>query len=87
MYWNESQIRLTVLDGNVEHDLYTNPFPISNNEAAFRKPYYFLLNLAVGGSFTGHYNADEITAPLPGKLFIDYVRVKKWNGRGSFFFR
>lgn len=83
MYWNESQIRLTVLDGNVEHDLYTNPFPISNNEAAFRKPYYFILNLAVGGSFTGHYNADEITAPLPGKLFIDYVRVKKWNGQGE----
>ena len=83
MYWNESQIRLTVVDGNTEHDLYTNPFPIGPNEEAFKKPYYFLLNLAVGGSFTGFYNSDEITAPFPGKLYIDYVRVKEWNGQGE----
>ena len=83
MYWNESQIRLTVVDGNSEHDLYTNPFPIGPNEGAFTKPYYFLLNLAVGGSFTGFYDADDITAPLPGKLYIDYVRVKEWNGQGE----
>ena len=83
MYWNESQIRLTVVDGNNEYDLYTNPFPIGPNEEAFKKPYYFLLNLAVGGSFTGFYNSDDITAPLPGKLYIDYVRVKEWNGQGE----
>jgi len=83
MYWNESQIRLTVVDGSTEHDLYTNPFPISPNEEAFKKPYYFLLNLAVGGSFTGFYGDDDITAPLPGKLYIDYVRVKEWNGQGE----
>lgn len=83
MYWNESQIRLTVVDGNNEHDLYTNPFPIGPNEEAFTKPYYFLLNLAVGGSFTGFYDADDISAPLPGKLYIDYVRVKEWNGQGE----
>jgi beta-glucanase (GH16 family) len=42
-----------------------------------------LLNLAVGGSFTGHYGDDDISAPLPGKLYIDYVRVKDWNGQGE----
>lgn len=83
MYWNESQIRLTVVDGTNEYDLYTNPFPIGPNEEAFKKPYYFLLNLAVGGSFTGFYGADDITAPLPGKLYIDYVRVRQWNGQGE----
>ena len=83
MYWNESQIRLTVVDGNNEYDLYTNPFPISPKEEAFTKPYYFLLNLAVGGSFTGLYDTDDISAPLPGKLYIDYVRVKEWNGQGN----
>ena len=83
MYWNESQIRLTVVDGNNEYDLYTNPFPIGPNEEAFKKPYYFLLNLAVGGSFTGFYSSDDITAPFPGKLYIDYVRVKEWNGQGE----
>jgi beta-glucanase (GH16 family) len=83
MYWNESQIRLTVVDNNTEYDLYTNPFPIGPNEEAFKKPYYFLLNLAVGGSFTGFNSNDDITAPLPGKLYIDYVRVKDWNGQGE----
>ena len=65
----------------IQNTIYTNPFPIGPNEEAFTKPYYFLLNLAVGGSFTGFYNVDDITAPLPGKLYIDYVRVKGGMGK------
>jgi beta-glucanase (GH16 family) len=83
MYWNESQIRLTAVDNGVEHDLYTNPFPLGSNEQAFKKPFYFILNLAVGGNFVGINNADDITAPFPGKMYIDYVKVSKWNGVGS----
>lgn len=83
MYWNESQIRLTAVDNGVEHDLYTNPFPLGSNEQAFKKPFYFILNLAVGGNFVGINNAEDITAPFPGKMYIDYVKVSKWNGVGS----
>ncbi|WP_339658892.1 PKD domain-containing protein [uncultured Polaribacter sp.] len=83
MYWNESQIRLTAVDNGVEHDLYTNPFPLGSNEQAFKKPFYFILNLAVGGNFVGINNADDITAPFPGKMYIDYVKVSKWNGVGT----
>lgn len=83
MYWNESKIRLTAVDNGVEHDLYTNPFPLGSNEQAFKKPFYFILNLAVGGNFVGINNADDITAPFPGKMYIDYVKVSKWNGVGS----
>ena len=83
MYWSDEQIRLTVVDGSAEYDLYTNPFPISPNEDVFKKPFYFILNLAVGGNFTGQLTDNDISAPLPGKLLIDYVRVKKWKGQGE----
>lgn len=83
IYWNESQIRLVAVDNGIEHDLYAAPFPIGPNEEAFQKPFYFLLNMAVGGTFTDRFNPGEITAPMPAKMYIDYVRVRKWNGTGS----
>ncbi len=45
----------------------------------FHKDYYILLNLAVGGSFMGIYDASGITAlPSDGSeayMYVDYVRV------------
>lgn len=45
----------------------------------FQKPFYFLFNLAVGGSYTGLYDANLITAlPNSGdeaKMYVDWVRV------------
>ena len=43
----------------------------------FRKPFYIIFNLAVGGTFSEIYDIKEITA-LQGKdakMYIDYVRV------------
>ena len=45
--------------------------------------HYFILNLAVGGSFTGITNPANITAPLPAKMYVDYVRVYQRNGEGE----
>ena len=36
---------------------------------------YFLLNMAVGGSFTGQLTNDQITAPMPAEMMVDYVRI------------
>lgn len=51
-------------------------FDISNPEAMdreeFHKPYYFLLNMAVGGTFTGIYDRNLIAAPLPADLVIEF---------------
>lgn len=82
-YWDESHIRLTVEDNGTEYDLYEAPFPISENSSAFRKPFYFILNLAVGGRFTDILTPEGVTAPLPGKMYVDYVRVRKWKGKGE----
>lgn len=45
----------------------------------FQKPFFFIFNLAVGGNYTGIYNAGGITAmPNAGdeaKMYVDWVRV------------
>ncbi|RZS99471.1 T9SS type A sorting domain-containing protein [Aquimarina brevivitae] len=86
VYWEPTQIRFTVIDNGEEYDLYENPFPIDANNsttAPFTKPFYMLLNLAVGGTLPGTLNNNQVTAPLPGKMYVDYVRVYQWNGHGE----
>jgi beta-glucanase (GH16 family) len=39
------------------------------------QPHFILLNLAVGGTFTGLLNQNQITAPIPGEMKVDYVRI------------
>ncbi len=43
-------------------------------EWVFNKPYYIILNLAVGGNFPGAPDTDEI---FPQTMLVDYVRVYK----------
>ena len=85
LYWEPTQLRFTIIDNEVEYDLYEAPFPISEDDLTnpFTKPFYFLLNLAVGGNFTDAVANSQVTATLPAKLYIDYVKVYEWNGYGS----
>lgn len=85
LYWEPTQMRYTVVDNGVEYDLYTNPLPIEDegNTEAFTRPFYFLLNLAVGGTFTDATSVSQVTAPMPGKMYVDYVRVYEYNGYGE----
>ncbi len=86
IYWEPTQIRFTVIDGTTEYDLYEAPFPIEANSpitGPFTRPFYMLLNLAVGGTLPGVTSNGNVTAALPGKMYVDYVRVHKWNGHGS----
>jgi len=43
----------------------------------FRKPFYILFNLAVGGTFSEIYDISQITALDKGeaRMYVDYVRV------------
>jgi len=43
----------------------------------FRKPFYIIFNLAVGGTFSEIYDINKITALNHGdaKMYVDYVRV------------
>lgn len=61
--WNEKEI-VFFFDGVQYHS-------IQNSSETFKKPFYLLINLALGGKFGG--DLDERT--LPQKFVIDYVRV------------
>lgn len=73
MTWDPQFIRVSI-DGQPYFE-----FAISDIEGAslheFHQQHFLLLNLAVGGSYTGIYSNAGISAPLPGKMEIDYIRL------------
>ena len=89
IYWDNESIRFTVIDDSVEHDLYSDPFPIDSVSEEFQRPFYLILNLAIGGSFTDAYNlgdpgsGDPVSMPFPAEMYVDYIKVNEWNGQGE----
>jgi len=59
----------------VDNVLYNQITPADvPGEWVFNKPFYILINLAVGGSFVGSPNSETV---FPQTLLVDYVRVYK----------
>lgn len=81
LYWDESQMRFTVVDNGVERNMYDAPLPV--NSTALQAPFYLVLNLAVGGNFTDAATPGQVSAPLPGTMYVDYVRVYQLDGKGQ----
>ncbi|WP_010663885.1 putative glycoside hydrolase [Marinilabilia salmonicolor] len=46
-------------------------------------PHFFILNLAVGGSFPGITDPNAVSAPMPAKMYVDYVRVYQQESDGG----
>ncbi|WP_034887463.1 family 16 glycosylhydrolase [Gillisia sp. Hel_I_29] len=69
--WTEDHISFSV-DGNLVYTF--TPENYDENEYPFRKPFYFLINLAVGGNFGGPEVDDAI---FPAKFYVDYIKVTK----------
>ena len=86
LYWTSEKIRFTITDNGQEYDLYESPFIIGEESTEFQQPFYLLFNMAVGGTFTDAAANSQVTAPLPAKMYVDYVRVSKYNGEGEVFF-
>ena len=51
----------------------SNPNSFDGHE--FHHPHFFILNLAVGGNFTGINNRWAVSAPFPAEYVVDYVRI------------
>jgi len=41
----------------------------------FHQPHFIILNIAVGGTYTGLLSADQITATMPAEMLVDYIRI------------
>ncbi len=69
--WDSSSVRW-YLDGVKYHevDIHNNV----NSTEEFHKPFFILLNLAMGGDWPGQVIDNN---KLPAKMYIDYVRVYK----------
>ena len=61
---------------NTTAGYYTTPnttnVATSQDGAPFDQPFYLLINLAVGGTFSGNPTAATV---FPQSLYVDYVRV------------
>lgn len=67
--WNEEGVTFLLDDQPWWHF----PFSQANNTAPiFQNPFFFLLNVAVGGNWPGNPNA---STPFPATMEVDYIRV------------
>jgi len=41
----------------------------------FHQPHFLILNMAIGGNYTGILSPAGITAPMPAEMHVDYVRI------------
>ena len=86
MYWDSESIRFTIIDNEIEYDLYVEPLSINAESDEFQNPFYLIANLAIGGLFTdANYlggNGLPISMPMPANMYIDYIKVFEWNNQG-----
>jgi beta-glucanase (GH16 family) len=68
--WSPNRVQLT-LDG-VPYVTYTPSSLLPSQEWVFDKPFYLILNLAVGGRWPGPPNA---STKFPAVMLVDWVRV------------
>ncbi|WP_337245561.1 glycoside hydrolase family 16 protein [Luteimonas sp. gir] len=71
--WDPNFIRVSI-DGQQYFE-----FDISDVEGPqvheFHAPHFLLLNIAVGGTYTGVHTPQDVTAPLPGRMEVDWIRL------------
>jgi beta-glucanase (GH16 family) len=73
MEWTPDLVR-TFVDDNKIWEMKIDSASCSDC-TEFHEPHFMILNLAVGGNYTGILNEAGITASLPAEMHIDYVRV------------
>ena len=87
IYWDDESIRFTVIDNDIEYDLYSEPMQINDESDEFLKPFYLIANLAIGGLFTdANYiggNGLPISMSMPASMYVDYIKVFEWNNKGN----
>ncbi len=69
--WSEKDIKFYV-DNTLVYTFVPKAYDDANYP--FNKPFYFLINLAVGGNLGGAVVDDS---SLPQKLYVDYIKVTK----------
>lgn len=77
MTWTKNAITMYVDDFKYQEiDISLKSVPENSNEdmATFHKTFFFILNVAVGGTWPG-FEIDD--AQFPNEMLVDYIRVFK----------
>lgn len=76
--WTSQAVKM-YLDNTLYYTLnITNP--TTNSLEEFHNPHFILLNMAIGGGYTGLLDAAGITATMPSQMLVDYVRLYQNTG-------
>lgn len=78
MVWTPTTITM-YLDGS-QYFTFDISNPNISNKEEFHHPHFLLLNMAVGGAYTDIFSTAGITAPLPAKMLVDYVKLYQSPG-------
>jgi beta-glucanase (GH16 family) len=78
MVWTPQFIKM-YLD-NVEYYSFDISGGAAANVSEFHNPHYLLLNIAVGGSYTGIFTEGGINADFPSQMHVDYIRLYQNKG-------
>jgi len=79
--WTPSQIKMFLDNSSTPY--YSMDITGADAEEFRNFSDFLIFNLAVGGSFPNILNPNDITATLPAKMFIDYVKVYQKTGEGE----
>ena len=73
MDWTPERIT-TYIDGQL---IWTYHIEINTCASCseFHKPHFIILNMAVGGTYTGLLSSGQITAAMPAEMQVDYIRI------------
>ena len=81
MVWDTAHVSM-YLDGSTT-PYYQMNIEGSDVEEFHEFPMYILFNMAVGGLFTGVNDKSEITAPLPARMLVDYIKIYQRTDEGE----
>lgn len=73
MDWTPERIT-TYIDGQQIWTIYIKSDACADC-SEFHQPHFIILNMAVGGNYTGLFNANQISAATPAEMLVDYVRI------------
>ena len=73
MDWTPERVT-TYIDGQQVWTMYIKSDACADC-SEFHQPHFIILNMAVGGNYTGLLSADQITATMPAEYVVDYIRI------------
>ena len=73
MEWTPTRVT-TYIDGQLIWS-FNIPIDACADCSEFHQPHFVILNMAVGGNYTGLLTSSQISAAMPAEMFIDYVRI------------